>query len=116
MFEGTPEVMQRSLAALRSLPPDTLLYPGHEYTVRNLEFALHVEPDNHDVVARLAQARERRAQGQPCVPSTLREEIATNPFLRWDAPSVVAFARAHGAEAADAPAIFAAIRRAKDTF
>ena len=116
LFEGTPEQMQGSLDVLRSLPPETALYPGHEYTVRNLEFALHLEPENHDIVARLARARALRSQALPTVPSTLAEELATNPFLRWDAPAVIEAARVLGA-ANDEPAqVFAALRRAKDSY
>jgi hydroxyacylglutathione hydrolase len=116
MFEGTPEVMQSSLAALRALPPETRLYCGHEYTEKNLLFAQHVEPDNAAIAERIARVRERRAQGQPSVPSSMAEECATNPFLRWDEPVVIEKAREFGASSAQPADIFAALRRAKDSF
>jgi hydroxyacylglutathione hydrolase len=116
MFEGTPEIMQQSLASLRALPGDTRLYCGHEYTEKNLLFAQHVEPDNAEIAQRLARVRAKRAAGQPSVPSTLDEEWATNPFFRWDEPTVIARARQLGA-AGEAPhQVFAALRSAKDGF
>jgi hydroxyacylglutathione hydrolase len=50
------------------------------------------------------------------VPTTLETELATNPFLRWDVPEVVARARTLGAQSDAAPEVFAALRRARDTF
>jgi hydroxyacylglutathione hydrolase len=116
MFEGTPEGMQASLAALRALPAETQLYCGHEYTEQNLRFAAHIEPQSAAITERLARVRAQRAAGQPSLPCTLEEEFATNPFLRWDAPDVVARARQLGAADERPAAVFAALRRAKDTF
>jgi len=116
MFEGTPEVMQASLAALRALPGDTRLYCGHEYTEANLRFAAHVEPDNPAIPACARRVSELRSRGLPSLPTTLADECAVNPFLRWDAPAVVERARSFGAQSDDPPAVFAALRRAKDTF
>jgi len=116
IFEGTPEVMQSSLAKLRALAPDTRLYCGHEYTEKNLQFAQYVEPDNTAIQMRLHQVRELRAAGQPSVPITIEQECAVNPFLRWDTPSVIERARGLGA-ANDSPVeVFAALRRAKDSY
>ena len=55
VFEGTPEQMTQSLAKLASLPEDTQVYCGHEYTVNNLLFARVVEPDNAASVDYLEQ-------------------------------------------------------------
>jgi hydroxyacylglutathione hydrolase len=116
LFEGTPAQMRSSLASLRDLPPSTLLYCGHEYTQKNLEFALDIEPDNAAISERLRQVREQRAAGRPSVPSTLMQECETNPFLRWDAPTVITRALALGAQS-DAPdEVFATLRRAKDAY
>jgi hydroxyacylglutathione hydrolase len=116
MFEGTPSGMQASLASLRSLPGETRLYCGHEYTEKNLQFAAFIEPDNRAIAERLAQVRQLRAQGQPSVPCSMEQEFAVNPFLRWDAPTVIDKARSLGAPS-DAPAdVFAALRKAKDSF
>ncbi len=116
VFEGTMDVMQRSLAKLRALDPNTRIYCGHEYTVRNLEFAQTVEPANEAIQQRLRLAKEQRSQGQPTVPSRLADELETNPFLRWDAEQVIASAVSQGAQSSAPVDVFAAIRRAKDNF
>jgi hydroxyacylglutathione hydrolase len=92
VFEGTLPQMQASLARLAALPPDTQVYCAHEYTQSCLRFAKTVEPDNATIDTRIAAVAAQRAAGQPSVPSTLADEFATNPFLRWSAPGVIAAA------------------------
>ena len=93
LFEGTAEQMLTSLAALKQLPADTLVYCGHEYTQKNLEFALTLEPNNRKLGEKLDTVRSLRAQGLATVPSTMAEEIETNPFLRWDSQEIQATLR-----------------------
>ncbi len=112
LFEGTPEQMWRSLGKLRQLPPETRVYCAHEYTQSNARFALTVEPGNAALVESSRRVDAMRAEGRPTVPGTLAEELATNPFLRADQPSLQMAAGTPG----DAVATFAAIRRRKDTF
>ena len=90
LIEGTAAEMFASLRKLAALPADTLVCCGHEYTESNARFALHVDPDNAALRARVAQAKQQRANGQPTVPSSMRDELAANPFLR--APDVARFA------------------------
>lgn len=116
VFEGTLQMMQASLEKLRALPDAVRLYCGHEYTEANLRFAASVEPGSDAVRAQAAWAAERRARDLPTVPSTLADERATNPFLRWDADAVIDFARARGTDSARPAEVFAAVRRAKDAF
>lgn len=113
LFEGTPAQMWASLGKLRRLPDPTRVYCAHEYTESNARFALTVEPGNPALVARAAAVKAARAQGQPTVPSTMGEERATNPFLRADVEGIGA---GLVAGACDPVAVFAAIRRAKDSF
>jgi hydroxyacylglutathione hydrolase len=82
LFEGTPEQMWASLSKLLVLPPQTMVYCAHEYTLSNGRFALHVEPDNAALIARMQEVEALRARGEPTVPMTLAQEFATNPFLR----------------------------------
>ena len=82
LFEGTPAQMQRSLASLIVLPPHTLAYCAHEYTLSNLKFAHAVEPNNAATTQRLEQVGAARLLGQATVPFILGEELHTNPFLR----------------------------------
>ena len=86
LFEGTPAVMWASLSKLATLPGETLVCSGHEYTTSNLRFAATIEPDNPALQSRIARVAEARAKGQATVPSVLSEELATNPFLRRRCP------------------------------
>jgi hydroxyacylglutathione hydrolase len=112
LFEGTPAQMWTSLNKLKALPPETRIYCAHEYTQSNARFAVTVEPENATLAERARLVDQLRAAGRPTVPATLGEELATNPFLRADQPSLQAAAGAPG----DAVATFAAIRRRKDSF
>ena len=91
LIEGTAEEMFASLRKLASLPADTLVCCGHEYTASNARFALTVEPDNAALRARAEEVRRLREANRPTVPSRLGEEMAANPFLR--APDAASFAR-----------------------
>jgi hydroxyacylglutathione hydrolase len=110
VFEGDPAMMHASLMRLATLPPETKVYFGHEYTASNLRFAAAVEPGNADTARR---ARELRT---PSTPSTIAEERATNPFLRAAEPAVIAAAKAHGADGDDGASVFGAIRAWKNRF
>ena len=112
LFEGTPQQMWNSLGKLKTLPPATRVYCGHEYTQANARFALTVEPKNAALIARAKQVDALRAEGKSTVPGTMADELATNPFLRADQP---ALQQAMGAPG-DPVATFAAIRKAKDNF
>lgn len=90
LIEGTPQQMFDSLAKLSALPGDTKLCCGHEYTESNGRFALSVDGDNPALLARMEQARQQRAAGQPTVPSVLADELKANPFL--NAGDVATFA------------------------
>ncbi|PQQ10831.1 hydroxyacylglutathione hydrolase cytoplasmic [Prunus yedoensis var. nudiflora] len=88
-FEGTAEQMHQSLCVtLGSLPKPTRVYCGHEYTVKNLQFALTVEPDNEKIKQKLSWAQKQREAGLPTVASTIEEEMETNPFIRADLPEL----------------------------
>jgi hydroxyacylglutathione hydrolase len=82
LFEGTPADMHDSLTKLAALPGTTRVYCGHEYTEKNLAFAAEADKDNPAVAERLARVTELRKKGQPSVPFTMAEELATNPFVR----------------------------------
>ena len=117
IFEGTPQQMWHSLARLAALPVDTEIYCAHEYTQANIRFALAVEPDNPELKQRAAEVTRLRAAGEATVPSTLALELATNPFLRWDAPAVIAAAgRFGGSQVLQPEAVFTAIREWKNKF
>ena len=113
VFEGTMPQMWDSLSKLAALPPDTTICSGHEYTAANGRFAVTIDPDNPALISRVKAVEAARDQGKPTVPSTLSEELATNPFLRATDPAVQAHLGMTGADAAD---VFAEIRTRKDNF
>lgn len=97
--KGTPAQMYTALVeVIGAMPPDTLLAVGHEYTVANFAFGAAVEPGNADIAAKAAWAKEQVGAGVPTVPSTVAQELATNVFMRLQAPEVVAFAAKAGAQ------------------
>jgi len=113
MFEGTPGPMWEGVKFLRSLPDDTLVYCGHEYTQSNAKFALSIDPDNAALQQRSATVDALREAGKPTIPFLLGEDKLANPFLRADAPEL---AKVYGLEGATPAEVFAAIRKGKDNF
>lgn len=116
LFEGSPAQMLASLDRLSALPASTLVCAAHEYTAANGRFARTVEPDSPALQARLREVEERRAQALPTLPVSLGSELASNPFLRIDAPPLIEWCRRQHDAAHDRVARFASLRRAKDGF
>jgi hydroxyacylglutathione hydrolase len=115
LFEGTPAMMFHSLCeVLAPLGGNMRVFCGHEYTVSNLAFAASVEPGNAQIEERMAQARARRARGEPTVGAPMAEELATNPFMRCKSPEIRRSMKL-GDDAPDVE-VLAALRRAKDSF
>ena len=115
MFSGTFDQLSDSLIRIGRLPAETRAYCAHEYTLANLGFAAWVEPESADIKARTQSDRARRERGEPTVPSTIGEELASNPFMRTDQPAVIAAAANWaGDELADHAAVFRALRTWKD--
>lgn len=111
-FEGNPQQMYHALIeVLASLPHDTRVFCGHEYTVNNLKFAAHVEPDNKAIKDKMAWAKNQRAQKQPTIPSTIGEELQFNPFMRVREDPV----KQHSGSS-DPIEVMKFIRAEKDTF
>jgi len=77
IFDGTHEQMYNSLKKISGLSKDTKIYCGHEYTKKNIAFALSVKPNNSDLLLR----DEHVSNLKITIPSTLSEELKTNPFL-----------------------------------
>ena len=115
LFEGTPAEMFESLEKIRALDDAIAVYCAHEYTLKNLEFARVVEPDNPQVQERQEAAQRTRREGRATVPADLALEKATNPFLRSQVPEVVRAAEAYSGRDLDGPAdVFAVVRAWKD--
>ena len=113
VFEGTMEEMYRSVSQFATLPAATRFYCGHEYTQSNARFALSVEPGNAALAARAAEVDRLRAGGKMTSPSSLGEEMKTNPFLRTGSAEI---RRNLGLAGASDAEVFAELRRRKDSF
>jgi hydroxyacylglutathione hydrolase len=94
LFEGTAGQMHSNLQRLAALPPETLVYCAHEYTLSNGRFALAAEPDNAAVAERMRGVEAARAAGEATVPTTIALELATNPFVRVGSAAELAERRA----------------------
>ena len=117
LFEGTAAQMTASLAKLASLPADTRVYCALEYTLSNLRFALAVEPDSEALRRRQQACAALRRRGEPTLPSTIADELATNPFLRCSEPDVRRAAEARaGGPLPTAESVFTVIRQWKNVF
>ena len=113
LFEGSALQMWESLSKLTTLDPECLVCSGHEYTAANARFALTIEPQNPALQNRAQRISEMCSRNQPTVPSTLREELETNPFLRPQSEDIRRNLSMH--DASDAQ-VFAEIRSRKDKF
>ncbi|DAZ98741.1 TPA: hypothetical protein N0F65_003797 [Lagenidium giganteum] len=111
-FAGTPAEMHHALnEVVAPLRLKTKIYCGHEYTYSNLRFAAHVEPENEAVQKKLAWAKAQQEANLPTIPSTIGDELETNPFMRVNKPAVQKFTGAH-----DSVDVMRELRAAKDQF
>jgi hydroxyacylglutathione hydrolase len=117
LFEGDAAMMVASLRRLIELPPDTRVYCGHEYTEKNLRFALTLEPGNEALAEKHRRVKEMTGRGEPTVPTTIAEELATNPFLRSTSAELRRSIHARFPDGGDDPiTVFAKTRELKDSF
>lgn len=113
LFEGTPAQMWGALQKTNTLPGETWVCSGHEYTASNIRFALSLEPSNPQLILALQWAGVVLAKGNSTVPSTLAQERQTNPFLRAHSPDLRAHLSMTDASDVD---VFTEIRARKDKF
>jgi len=117
LFEGTAAQMLNSLARITEVEKDCRIYFGHEYTGINLRFARQVEPGNPAIGERQARVEELRKKELPSAPSTLTEELNTNPFLRVEQPEIIDYlAREHGFTGTAPVEVFGALRQLRNHF
>ena len=116
LFEGTPRDALASIGKILALPPQTRLYCAHEYTLNSVRLARTLDPHNAALAALQADAEEKRAHHLPTVPSTVAQELATNPFCRLDDPAIRAAAEALAGHPPATPLdVFITLRRWRDT-
>ena len=82
IFEGTYEEMFSSLQLIKSFPEHTKIYCGHEYTLKNAEFCIKHDKNNHDLKEKIRSIKKKIERGFPTIPSTIKEELDCNIFLR----------------------------------
>ena len=82
IFEGTYEEMYESLKIFKNLPKRTLVYFGHEYTKQNSKFCLFNEPNNLKLKKKMVEIDKKLSLKFPTCPTTLKDELETNIFLR----------------------------------
>ncbi len=117
VFEGTAAQMYASLQKIAALPDNTKIYCAHEYTLNNLRFAEQVEPENKKIKERLVRVSDLRKKNLPSLPSLLKEEKETNPFLRCDSPELIANVEKHADKTLSTPVeVFTELRTWKDGF
>jgi len=113
VFEGTLHQMFSSLNKIKNLPGDTKIYCGHEYTKNNLGFCLKFNPNNSNLKDKERVVNAKTKDGKPTIPSTIREEIQTNVFLRCDDIDVKSALNLKNASDLE---IFTKLRELKDNF
>lgn len=112
-IEGDARTMWNSLEKLAALPDNTLVYPGHDYTEENYEFALTIEPENEAIQKLLKLLRQNQKEGKSTVPSTIAWEKQTNVFLRANTAVIKSAIDMQSSSDAE---VFAELRRRKNIF
>lgn len=117
LFEGTAEQLYHSLQQLAALPEQTLVFCTHEYTHSNVQFALHVDPENTPLAQFALHVEHCQEQGKPTLPASLAIEKQINPFLRCHSASIISAVQQHIQQPVSDPvAVFAALRQWKNNF
>jgi len=113
VFEGTHKEMLNSLIKLKSLPQETRVYCGHEYTKSNLDFCLKYDSKNSLLKDKSSKINSILKKDLPSIPTTIEDEINMNIFLRYDNASIK-----EGLNLTDSTdqEIFSKLRDLKDTF
>ena len=112
-MECEAKTLWHSLQTIAALPDDTFVYPGHDYTEENYEFALTIEPDNPSVKKRIEEIRQAKKHGLPTVPSAISQEKITNVFLRSYNPQIKSALNMTNATDLE---VFTELRRRKNIF
>jgi hydroxyacylglutathione hydrolase len=113
LFEGTAQQMLESLKKIKSLPQSTQIFCTHEYTLKNIAFALTLDPNNIKLIDRKQQVESLRQAHLPSLPTTLALEVDTNPFLRCHHLDIIQNSGAKSDEELD---VFTTIRKLRNNY
>lgn len=89
-FSEDLKAFYRSIRLLMAYPGATRIYAGHDYVTASLAFARHLTPDNPAIDAFAARYDSSH------VFSTLADERAVNPYLRFNDPEIISLIAAQG--------------------
>ena len=113
IFEGSYEQMFLSIEKIKSLPGDTMIYCGHEYTNNNGNFCISIDKDNKKLLKKLIEVKNKLKKKIPTVPVSLSEELETNIFLRCDNEKIKDNLKMNNATKLE---VFTKLRNLKDQF
>lgn len=109
-------LMYDSLQKIKQLDSETLIYPGHEYTLNNLLFTQSIEPNNTDIIQQIIVVQDKINTVGNSLPTTLGTELKTNPFLRCNNQNILNFACTLDSRIKTELDCFVALRNYKDTY
>ena len=112
LFEGSPEMMWKSLTKLRNLPDETKIYCGHEYTLSNGNFISSIYPSD-EIESKINRLKSLDKQNIPSIPSTIGDEKRLNIFLKADDEDLI---NSLGLTGKSPEEVFGHIRNLKDSF
>ena len=112
LFEGSPEMMWKSLSKLRGLPDETKIYCGHEYTLSNGKFISSIYPSD-EIESKIDRLKSLDKQNIPSIPSTIGDEKRLNIFLKADDEDLI---NSLGLTGKSPEEVFGHIRNLKDSF
>ena len=113
VFEGSHKDMFNSLNKIKSLPPNTKVYCGHEYTKSNLNFCLTYDKNNIALKKKAINVERKLKKGLPTIPTSIGEEMETNIFLRCNDLGIK---QALNLDLSSENEIFSKLRDLKDSF
>lgn len=117
VFEGSMQQMLTAMEYFKQLPENTLIFCTHEYSLDNLAFAQTVEPNNQQIKNTIDKCQKLRALNLATLPSSIKNELLINPFLRTDKVTIQQSALQYTQQPlAGELEVFAAIREWKNHF
>ena len=89
-FSGDLRAFYRSICLIMDYPETARIYAGHDYVNESLAFARHLTPDNPAIDDYAARYDKHH------VVSTLADERAVNPYLRFNDPEIIRLLESRG--------------------
>ena len=89
-FSGDLKAFYRSILLLLGYPGTTRIYAGHDYVAASLAFARQLTPNNRAIDAYADRYDKNH------VVSSLNDERAVNPYLRFNDPEIIRLLESKG--------------------